>query len=108
MRLFDKDRICRTGMSLRDLVVFAAIYILVVAILLALVNAMFPAWQTKYRIASWHTLFMLGADFIAIIILGLFAGWIVRGRLRIVAQCVAIFMLHGIISFEIVRLVSLI
>jgi hypothetical protein len=106
MRLFDEDRICRSGMNLRDLVVFSVLYVSAMAILMAITSILFPTWRVPYRITSKFALVQLAAEIIAIPMLGLLAAWIVRGRLRIVAQGLVIFFFHGIVSYTVARLIE--
>ena len=106
MKLFDETRICRSGMSLRDLVVFSVLYVSAKAILMAITNIMFPNWPVPYRITSKFGLVYLATELIAIPILGLLAAWIVRGRFRIVAQCLAIFFFHGIVGYTVARFIE--
>lgn len=106
MKLFDETRICSSGLTLRDLVMFSALYVSAKAILMAVTNALLPTWPVPYRVMSKIGLVYLTAEFIAIPILGLIAAWIVHRRFRIVAQVLAIFFFHGIVAYTVVRFIE--
>lgn len=106
MKLFDESRICSSGLSLRDLVVFSVLYVSAKAILMAATNVLFPGWPVPYRITSKAGVVHLATELIAIPLLGTLAAWVVRGRFRIIAQVLAIFFFHEIVAYTVVRLIE--
>lgn len=108
MRLFDEERIWRCGASLRDLVLFSALYVSGLAVAMALTNALFPAWETPYRIPSKPGIIELVARFVALPILGALAGLFVQGRSRVIVQAATIVVLHGGVAYSIARFLEFI
>jgi len=103
MRLFDEERIVRSGLSLRDLVVGSTLFVSGTAVLLAIENVLFPNLPVP-RVTSRFTLVKLATDLVAIPVLGLIAGCVVHGRSRVWAQVIAIWFLHGIVEIEVAHL----
>lgn len=104
MQVFDDERILRSGLSFRDLILIALIIFVLKLVFVALLYITIPTKLDDYGFTTRVVQFKWLAELVVMPVLGLLVSFIIKGSSRFFVQITAMFVLTNVFAGELARL----